>query len=260
MTTPVDLAIADLGYKEEPPGSNITKYGKRFFPTTPSPWCAEMVSCNTRDSGAAGPYSASVGLYRNQAKQQGRLVSILQALEAIQHGKCVSVGFEWGHDTWPDHIGWLLGLGDGVGTIRTIEGNAPGPDRTDQVAHHQRSTTQVAFYCVVDPASTPSTPLPGTPPPVAPVYPAKPVLPAWMFLTWHPKDHHADAAHQFTNHGDKVAVLQAFFHALGGGWDPGPVDGIIGPKTNDIIGRFQEASHLTVDHVVGQATWRAAFG
>lgn len=256
MTTPVDLAIGDLGYTEQPPGSNRTKFGERFFAGKPSPWCAEMVSCQTRDSGAAGPFNASVGFYRNEAAKAGRIITIGQALDAIQHGKCVSVGFEWGHDTWPDHIGWLLGLGDGVGTIRTIEGNAPGPDHTDQIAYHHRPVTNVAFYCLVDPVAFPAAAMPSTPPPpLAPVHPGKPVLPSWMFLTWHPNGRTG-----WTNHGDKVAVLQSFFRALGGGWDPGPVDGIIGPKTNDIIGRFQQASHLTVDYVVGQATWRAAFG
>lgn len=256
MTSPVDFTIADLSYKEQPPGSNLTKYGDRFFPGQPSPWCAEMISCTTKDAGAHGPWSASVGLYRNQARAEGRIVDLPAALDAIHAGThVVSVGFEWEHDTWPDHIGWLLDLGAGVGTIHTIEGNSPGPDHTDEIAYHQRPTTAVSFYCLVELESGSAQPAKPVNVPVSPVYPGRPVLGPTMTLAWKP-----NKVPGRTNHGDKVAVLQAFFHALGGGWDPGPVDGVIGPRTNDIIGRFQQSSHLQVDHVVGQQTWRAAFG
>lgn len=254
MPTPVELALQDLGYTEQPIGSNRTKYGERFFPGQPSPWCAEMVSCHTRDAGASGPWHASVGFYRAQAAKEERLVDLPTALALIEQGKCISVGFHWDRDTWPDHIGWLLGLGAGVGTIKTIEGNAP-VGGVDKVGFHQRSTSTVAFYCRVDPVGPVAPPVAVPVTPVAPTYPGKPVLPSWMFLTWKPNGRRG-----YTNHGDKVGVLQSFFKALGGGWDPGPVDSVIGPRTNDIIGRFQESSGLRKDYVVGQDTWRAAFG
>lgn len=259
MTTPVDLAIADLGYTEQPRGSNHTKYGDRFWPGQPSPWCAELVSCNTRDAGGTGPYSASVGYYRNQAAQQGRLTDLNGALAALAAGKCVSVGFEWGHDSWPDHIGWLLGQNPD-GSIHTIEGNASGPDGTDEVAYHNRSLAQVAFFCVVDPAAGAGPAIPPPPPaePPHPAYPDHPTLPSWMFLTYHPNGRPG-----YTNHGDKVGVFQAAMVQRHGGWWPNytmhDVDGVIGPVTNDIIGRFQGLVHLKVDYIVGQNTWRAAF-
>lgn len=256
MTTPTDLAIADLGYHEQPPGSNRTKYGDRFWPGLPSPWCAEMLSCNTKDAGGTGPYSASVGFWRNQARAAGLIVDRAGALAALAQGLNVAVGWEWGKDQWPDHIGWLLG--DQAGHDHTIEGNSPQPNGLgDQVGYHVRPLDQVAFYAVVHPASPEVNPtIPAGPAPApAPVHPAGPILPPWMVLTMTPRGRPG-----FTNHGDRVAVLQAFFTHLGGPWDPHGVDGVIGPRTNDIIGRFQASKGLRVDREVGQATWHAAFG
>lgn len=39
------------------------------------------------------------------------------------------------------------------------------------------------------------------------------------------------------------------------GFDPGPVDGKIGPKTRQAIKEFQRSKGLTPDGVVGQKTW-----
>lgn len=256
--TPTDAALADRGYHEQPPGSNRTKYGDRFWPGRPSPWCAEGVSCWTKDTGATGPWNASVGFYEQQARAMGLHLGRDRgaALDAVRQGLTVAVGYEWEHDTWPDHIGLLLGDA-GAGNDHTVEGNAPGADRTlgDEVAEHVRPSGLVAFYSIIRPGTPAVSQAPAPPTSPAPVHPAGPVLPEWMVLTWQPARRAG-----FTNHGDRVAVLQTMFHMLGGGWDPGPVDGIIGPRTNDIIGRFQANKGLKVDHEVGQQTWHAAFG
>jgi peptidoglycan hydrolase-like protein with peptidoglycan-binding domain len=258
MTTPLEAGLADLGYHEQPPGSNRTKYGDRFWPGRPSPWCAEAVSVWTRDTGSQGPWDASVGFYQNKARAMGLHLGRdrAAALDALHQGLTVAVGYEWERDTWPDHIGLLVA--DEGGNDRTLEGNSPGADRRlgDAVAYHVRPTNLVAFYSVIHPPSPAAPPAPPGPTPApAPAHPAGPVLPAWMVLAWHPNGRPG-----FTNHGDRVAVLQAYLKGLGGPWDPGPVDGVIGPRTNDIIGRLQAANHLRVDHEVGQATWHAAFG
>jgi hypothetical protein len=47
---------------------------------------------------------------------------------------------------------------------------------------------------------------------------------------------------------------------LNAGHDPGPLDGVFGSKTDTALRAFQQARGLTVDGIVGPATWAALFG
>ena len=55
--------------------------------------------------------------------------------------------------------------------------------------------------------------------------------------------------------GEFVAYLQELLIAAG--HDPGPVDGIFGPRTEAAVRAFQQANGLQVDGVVGIQTWTA---
>ena len=55
--------------------------------------------------------------------------------------------------------------------------------------------------------------------------------------------------------GEDVKALQR--ELLAKGINPGPVDGIFGPKTEDAIKRFQERFHLEVDGIAGPKTMAA---
>jgi peptidoglycan hydrolase-like protein with peptidoglycan-binding domain len=50
-----------------------------------------------------------------------------------------------------------------------------------------------------------------------------------------------------------VKDLQEALKALG--FDPGPVDGIFGPQTENAVKQFQQAQQIPVDGVVGRVTW-----
>ena len=50
-----------------------------------------------------------------------------------------------------------------------------------------------------------------------------------------------------------VRDLQEALKALG--YDPGPVDGIFGTKTESAVKTFQQAREIAVDGVVGRVTW-----
>lgn len=54
---------------------------------------------------------------------------------------------------------------------------------------------------------------------------------------------------------EAVRVVQRALHAAG--YDPGPVDGIFGPRTAAAVRAFQRDRGLRVDGVVGPQTWRA---
>jgi peptidoglycan hydrolase-like protein with peptidoglycan-binding domain len=52
--------------------------------------------------------------------------------------------------------------------------------------------------------------------------------------------------------GDDVLEIQKKLQAKG--FDPGPIDGIFGSKTDSAVRRFQEANKLQVDGIVGPET------
>lgn len=53
--------------------------------------------------------------------------------------------------------------------------------------------------------------------------------------------------------GDAVTALQRKLWALG--FDPGPIDGAFGPKTDDAVKRYQEEKGLQVDGIAGLETF-----
>lgn len=53
--------------------------------------------------------------------------------------------------------------------------------------------------------------------------------------------------------GPDVKQLQEFLKSRG--YDPGPVDGVYGPRTVAAVRAMQSANHITADGVVGPATW-----
>lgn len=55
--------------------------------------------------------------------------------------------------------------------------------------------------------------------------------------------------------GDDVVKLQTAL--VRAGYDPGKIDGVFGPKTEEAVKRFQRAMSLTVDGIVGSRTWAA---
>jgi peptidoglycan hydrolase-like protein with peptidoglycan-binding domain len=58
--------------------------------------------------------------------------------------------------------------------------------------------------------------------------------------------------------GTGVRLLQAILKNLRySPWDPGPVDGIFGPKTEHAVHNIQGDLGLPVDGIVGPQTWRS---
>mgnify|MGYP001560479080 CR=1 FL=1 len=57
--------------------------------------------------------------------------------------------------------------------------------------------------------------------------------------------------------GEVVIFLQQSLAAIG--YNPGPIDGIFGPKTEAAVKLFQKAKGLVVDGIVGGSTWTAIY-
>jgi peptidoglycan hydrolase-like protein with peptidoglycan-binding domain len=53
----------------------------------------------------------------------------------------------------------------------------------------------------------------------------------------------------------RIQTAQAAIQQLG--YDPGPLDGILGPRTRNAILRFQRAQHLHLTGALDPATWSA---
>ena len=54
--------------------------------------------------------------------------------------------------------------------------------------------------------------------------------------------------------GDEVKSLQETLKRVG--YDPGPIDGIFGPKTEAAVKAVQQKNKMVVDGIVGTWTWR----
>ena len=110
------LAIArkDLGYKESPPGSNRTKYGK-WYGMDGQPWCMAFVQWCLHQAGIAPVVrTASCGALMRAAIRAGEWVT-----RDYQPGDVVIYDFPGGAAT--DHTGIIEGF-DGR-YVTAIEGN-----------------------------------------------------------------------------------------------------------------------------------------
>ncbi len=249
----INVEANQLGYTEQPPGSNHTKFGDVFFPGQPAAWCAAFQSWALDQVGFAWPPDTrypgkgdpSVGFLKGLAQRHGWWVTAVP-----QRGDLAC--FEWEADSWPDHIGIVEHVLDGA-TISTIEGNASGPDHTDEVARHSRALDSTIAGFIRLPLDAVVAPPPPPPQPPEPVHPGgHPDLPAWMVLCQQPNGRPG-----FTNHGDFVGAYQHRMDARG--WNALGVDGIFGPQTDATTRAFQKEKSLTVDGEVGPLTWATAF-
>lgn len=85
-------------------------------------WCACFVSVIAHMSGADAfkfPYEVSVGEQVKLARERGIFT---QNMERAKSGDLII--FNWNGDAWPDHVGFIKSIDNGI--ITTIEGNFRG--------------------------------------------------------------------------------------------------------------------------------------
>ena len=115
----LEIALKEVGTKEDPPGTNKQKYG-RWFGWSGVPWCAEFVSwCYAM----AGVPLGNVGYPKGYAGCAYGLSHYRKTGEITtnpQPGDIVF--FDWNGDGRPDHTGIFKRHIDSL-TFETVEGN-----------------------------------------------------------------------------------------------------------------------------------------
>lgn len=161
MTKVLELARADLGYTENPPGSNRTKYWEAYDPKMQGqPWCVAAPWYWFNEAGErmaffGGGRTASCSMLLRWYREQGLTVPV----EQVQPGDIVILNFHGKSD--PEHCGLVEAVEDVVfrdGTydrskrIKTVEGNTtPGEEGSQDnggcVALKTRYPSQIVAVC-----------------------------------------------------------------------------------------------------------------
>lgn len=149
----IELARADLGYAENPPGSNMTKYGEAYG-MNGVPWCVEALwywfnQAGERMAFFGGGKTASCSTLLMWYQNMEQTVPV----EQVQVGDIVILNFSGTKDT--QHCG-LVTIVDRVAVTRkllqvqTIEGNTSvngSQDNGGMVAEKTRYPSQIVAVC-----------------------------------------------------------------------------------------------------------------
>lgn len=126
----LDIARADLGYKEYPAGSNLTKYGE-WYGLNGAPWCVIAVQYWFSKAGVPLPArTASCGALMRAAQSAGKWVT-----RDYRPGDVVIYDFPGGAMT--DHCGIVESVDRGY--ISAIEGNTSSTNNADGGAVERRA-------------------------------------------------------------------------------------------------------------------------
>lgn len=148
----IEIALGELGYTENPPGSNQTKYGQ-IYGYDGVPWCVIFLYAIFKAAGEGkaffgGAKTASCGTLYRWYKEQGLTVPVPE----VQAGDIVLLNFHGGSS--PEHCGLAVevGMKNGIYTVTTIEGNtSPGfegsQDNGGCVAEKARHIRQIVGVC-----------------------------------------------------------------------------------------------------------------
>jgi len=147
MSKVVAIALKEVGTKEVPPNSNITKYSK-WFGLSGVPWCGEFVSWCYAQAGAQLP---KIGFTKGFAGCQ-TAVAYFRKNNRITTNPVAGniVFFDWNGDGRFDHTGIFVKWIEVGKSFETVEGNtAIGNDSNGgEVMHRTRKNINVLF---VDP-------------------------------------------------------------------------------------------------------------
>lgn len=152
----IEIARADLGYTENPPNSNMTKYGEAYG-MNGVPWCVEALWYWFNEAGErmaffGGGKTASCSTLLRWYREQGLTVPVSE----VQVGDIVLLNFHGKAE--PEHCGLVTGKSDIVNlstgmpySIWTIEGNTSPSDGSQSnggmVCEKTRYPSQIVGVC-----------------------------------------------------------------------------------------------------------------
>ncbi len=214
----IQLALAEVGYKESPPNSNKTKYGE-WYGMNGQPWCVIFQQWCFRFCSGMLLRTASTTAMAKWFNSNGRFCS------TPQKGALVIFNFRT-PTAWGDHIGLVTDvLSDGK--VKTVEGNTSSGNGGSQdnggcVAVKTRKSNIVG-YCIPTFSD------------------AKPITRITI---------------KQGSKGADVYYLQSVLSVLG--YTVGKVDGSFGPKTKSAFMEWQHdtfADPAEWDGICGPKSW-----
>lgn len=152
MKKVMELARVDLGYTENPAGSNMTKYGEAYG-MNGVPWCVEALWFWFNEAGErmaffGGGKTASCGTLLRWYKEQGLTVPVQQA----KPGDIAIYNFSGTME--PEHCGLITEVKMAINTIasvKSIEGNTTTSNGSESnggcVAEKTRYTKNIVAVC-----------------------------------------------------------------------------------------------------------------
>ena len=148
----IEIARAELGVTENPPGSNRVKYWQDYDPAYQGqPWCVCFLWWVFQQAGERKAFfgdgnTASCGTLLRWYREQGLTVPV----EDVQLGDIVLLNFHGGKD--PEHCGLVVGKGveNFYLFVKTIEGNTSSGGSQDNggaVCEKERYERQIVAVC-----------------------------------------------------------------------------------------------------------------
>jgi putative chitinase len=232
----LDIARSNLGFREG--AGNVNPFS-RFFGRPAEAWCADFVSyCFTK---AGKPLNfANTDAMMNHLKKQGAWHT-----GTPKPGDIVLFDWNRGDRDPSEHVGMVEKVykKGGQTFVQTIEGNS-----SNQV---KRNTYPLGSNKIVGYGTLDGKPTSGPVDPAGPTGPSGPSGPSSPGHSGGSSFGHPTLRRG--SRGEAVEQMQRMLKAAG--FNPGPLDGIFGPKTQAAVKAFQQAKGIGVDGIVGPQTW-----
>jgi hypothetical protein len=249
----LELARAEIGVKEAPPGSNKVKYNESYYmrPVSGSgyAWCAVFLWWLFQMAGAPelyfdGSKTAYVPTLMEWAGRRGLLVDKPQPGDLI----C----FDFNANNKADHIGICEGW-DGQ-YVTTIDGNTGTTNEANGGCVMRRRRHKKYILAVIRPKYEEDNDM------AMPQSEFNKLMDGWMATQGKGSSGVQLPVLKKGMKGKQVASMQILLIGHGFSCGSSGADGSFGPDADSALRRYQKARGLKVDGLCGPDTWRSLLG